>query len=163
MCSMTLDRVAALAASGESETLECKTTSGGRRKAAGTVCAMLNQRGGHVLFGVTPAGDVVGQQVSERTIEQIGAEVRRIEPPAFPSVERVRAASGAAPPVAASGSLVATQRRAGVAGSGRGRAFAQAVELDVRGRSGVMQWIGKRPRSADLPTLQPSGGYGSGA
>ena len=87
---MTLDRVAALAASGESETLECKTTSGGRREAAGTVCAMLNQRGGHVLFGVTPAGDVVGQQVSERTIEQIGAEVRRIEPPAFPTVERVR-------------------------------------------------------------------------
>ena len=162
MCSMTLDRVAALTASGGSETLECKTTSGGRRKAAGTVCAMLNQRGGHVLFGVTPAGDVAGQQVSERTIEQIGAKVRRIEPPAFPSVERVRAASGA-PPVAASGSLVATQRRAGVAGSGRGRTFAQAAELDVRGRAVVMQWIGKRPRSADLPTLQPSGGYGSGA
>ena len=33
------------------------------------MCAMLNQRGGHVLFGVTPTGDVSGQQVSERTIE----------------------------------------------------------------------------------------------
>ena len=159
---MTLDRVVALAASGESETLECKTTSGGRREAAGTMCAMLNQRGGHVLFGVTPAGDVVGQQVSERTIEQIGAEVRRIEPPAFPTVERVRAASGA-PPIAASGALAAAQWRAGVAGPGQGRTFAQAVEPDVRGRAGVMQWSGKRPGSADLPTLQPSGGYGSGA
>lgn len=159
---MTLDHVATLAASGESETLECKTTSGGRREAAGTVCAMLNQRGGHVLFGVTPAGEVVGQQVSERTIEQIGAEVRRIEPPAFPTVERVRAAAGA-PLVAASGSLVAAQRQAGVGGPGRGRMFVWAADPDVRRRAGVMQRIGKRPRPADLPALQPSGGYGSGA
>ena len=67
---MTLDQIAALAASGESETLEFKATTGTRRKAVATVCAMLNQGGGHVLFGVTPAGKVVGQQVSDRTIEE---------------------------------------------------------------------------------------------
>ena len=128
---MTLDHVATLAASGESETLECKTTSGGRREAAGTVCAMLNQRGGHVLFGVTPAGDVVGQQV--------GAAGCRFRLP------------------------VAAQRQAGVGGPGRGRMFVWAADPDVRGRAGVMQRIGKRPRPADLPALQPSGGYGSGA
>ena len=51
---------------------------------------MLNQPGGQVLFGVTPDGDAVGQDVSERTIEEVGAEIQRIDPPAFPEIERVR-------------------------------------------------------------------------
>ena len=51
---MTPNQIRALAAAGESETLEFKHTTGTRREAAQTVCAMLNQRGGHVLFGVTP-------------------------------------------------------------------------------------------------------------
>ena len=54
-----------------------------------TVCAFLNGSGGRVLFGVTDAGVVVGQQVSERTVEELSAELRRIDPPAFPTVERV--------------------------------------------------------------------------
>ena len=86
---MTPNEVVALADSGESETLEFKETTGTRREAAMTVCAFLNQRGGHVLFGVTPAGAMVGQQVSDRTIEELSAELRRIDPPAFPTVERV--------------------------------------------------------------------------
>lgn len=91
---MTPDQVAALVAAGESETLEFKTTTGTRREAAKTVCAMLNQRGGYVLFGVTPDGGVVGQQVGGRTLEDVSAELQRIEPPAFPAVERVHVAAG---------------------------------------------------------------------
>ena len=87
---MTPQQVLALAESGESETLEFKTTTGTRREAVATVCAMLNQRGGHVLFGVSPDGSVVGQQVSERTLEELGSEIQRIDPPVFPEVERVR-------------------------------------------------------------------------
>ena len=87
---MTPQQVVALAESGESETLEFKTTTGTRREAVATVCAMLNQRGGHVLFGVSPDGSVVGQQVSERTLEELGSEIQRIDPPVFPEVERVR-------------------------------------------------------------------------
>ena len=87
---MTLDQVTALASTGESETLEFKATTGTRREAAATVCALLNQRGGHVLFGVAPDGRVVGQRVSERTIEQVSAEIQRIEPPAFPKIERIQ-------------------------------------------------------------------------
>lgn len=87
---MTSEQITGLASAGESETLEFKATTGMRRSAAMTVCAMLNQRGGRVLFGVTPEGVVVGQQVSERTIEELSAEVNRIDPPAFPEVERVR-------------------------------------------------------------------------
>ena len=91
---MTLDEISALAQTGESETLEFKRTTGTRREATRTICAMLNQRGGQVLFGVTPEGNVVGQQVSERTIEELGAELQRIAPPTFPTVERVPIAEG---------------------------------------------------------------------
>ena len=42
---MTLEQISALAVAGESETLEFKSTTGTRREAASTVCAMLNQRG----------------------------------------------------------------------------------------------------------------------
>ena len=51
---------------------------------------MLNQRGGHVLFGITPEGLVVGQDVRERTIEEVSAEIQRIDPPAFPEIKRIR-------------------------------------------------------------------------
>ena len=91
---MTLDEITALVAAGESETLEFKSTTGTRREAVRTVCAMLNQRGGQVLFGVTPHGAVVGQQVGGRTLEEVSAELQRIEPPVFPTVERVRIAEG---------------------------------------------------------------------
>ena len=87
---MTKNYLAALAASGESETLEFKETTGTRREATSTACAFLNQRGGQALLGVTRDGVVVGQQVSERTIEELSAELLQIEPPAFPMVERVR-------------------------------------------------------------------------
>ena len=91
---MDNDNVIALAAAGESETLEFKETTETRREAAMTVCAFLNQHGGQVLFGVTPAGAVAGQQVSERTIEELRAEFRHIDPPAFPTVERVPIGGG---------------------------------------------------------------------
>lgn len=91
---MTFDVISALAQTGESETLEFKSTTGTRREAVRTICAMLNQDGGQVLFGVTPEGNAVGQQVSERTIEGLSNELQRIDPPAFPTVERVPIAEG---------------------------------------------------------------------
>ena len=87
---MRPDDISALAETGESETLEFKETTGTRREASSTVCAFLNQRGGQVLFGVTMAGVVAGQQVSDRTIEELSAELQRIDPPAFPTIERSR-------------------------------------------------------------------------
>ena len=85
---MNIDQLSALVATGESERMECKETTGTRREAAMTMCAFLNQQGGQVLFGVTPAGTVVGQQVSERTVEELSAELRQIDPPTFPIVKR---------------------------------------------------------------------------
>lgn len=91
---MTVDRIVEIVKSGESETLEFKSTTGARREAAATVCAMLNQQGGHVLFGVTPDGDPVGQHVGDRTIEDLSAELGRIDPPVYPTIERVPVAEG---------------------------------------------------------------------
>ena len=85
---MTPEEARKMVAAGESETLELKKTTGERNEAAKAVCAMLNHRGGIVLFGATPEGTVEGQEVGNGTIERVSAEIQRVEPPAFPSVER---------------------------------------------------------------------------
>ncbi len=91
---MKVEQLSALVAPGESEMLEFKSTTGARREATATICAMLNQRGGNVLFGVTPEGQVAGQQVSERTLEEVSAEIQRIDPPVFPEIERISVSGG---------------------------------------------------------------------
>ena len=45
---MTLDEIEALAADGESETLELKLSTGELRTGVRTACAMLNHRGGRI-------------------------------------------------------------------------------------------------------------------
>ena len=82
------------AQSGESEMLELKATTGERRAATRTLCAMLNHRGGRVLFGVTPEGRMTGQQVSDHTVEDVAQEIGELDPPAFPTIERVPVDSG---------------------------------------------------------------------
>ncbi len=91
---MTREQVAAWVSGGESETLEFKGTTSQRRAASQALCAMLNHRGGRVLFGVEAGGRVIGQQVSDHTIEEVAQELREIDPPAFPSIERVSQANG---------------------------------------------------------------------
>ena len=91
---MTLAEIEALAAAGESETLELKATTGERVTGARSVCAMLNHRGGTVLFGVQPNRRVSGQIVSDRTIEQLSAALGEIDPPAFPAIDRVTVSGG---------------------------------------------------------------------
>ncbi len=91
---MTFDEIQTLAADGESETLELKRSTGELRTGVRTACAMLNNRGGTVLFGVQPDGRVIGQFVSDNTLEEVAAELQNIEPPASPSVERVTVRGG---------------------------------------------------------------------
>jgi ATP-dependent DNA helicase RecG len=79
---------------GESETLEFKRTTGERRAATQTLCGMLNHRGGRILFGVEPDGRIIGQMVSDHTIEEVAQELKEIDPPVFPSIERVDVAAG---------------------------------------------------------------------
>jgi len=91
---MTLVDIEAWVRGGESETLELKRTTGERREAARTICAMLNHRGGRVIFGVEPNGRLIGQMVSDRTVEEVAQELSEIEPPVFPGIERVNVADG---------------------------------------------------------------------
>src|SRR5690349_6752965 len=86
---MNLEELKKLVAKGESENLEFKKTTGQRSEAAKTVCALLNGLGGFVLFGVSDKGEILGQQVTAKTLEDISLELRKIEPPAFPEVETI--------------------------------------------------------------------------
>ena len=86
---MNLSELKALVASGESERLEFKRSTGQRTQATKTVCAMLNGLGGFVLFGVSDRGELVGSQVTSKTLKDVANELARIEAPAFPDVETV--------------------------------------------------------------------------
>jgi ATP-dependent DNA helicase RecG len=86
---MTFEELQAVVARGESEEIEFKRSTGQRTEAAKTVCAMLNGRGGFVLFGVTNKGVITGQEVSARTLEQVTRELKRIEPYALLNPEVV--------------------------------------------------------------------------
>jgi ATP-dependent DNA helicase RecG len=90
------DQLQVIVSQGESEQVELKRSTGQRTDAAKTICAMLNGGGGFVLFGVTDAGEIVGQDVSARTIEDVVHEIRRIEPPAFPDLTTTTLESGRA-------------------------------------------------------------------
>lgn len=85
----TLEQVRQWAATGESETIEFKRTTNERREGVRTLCAMLNHRGGRVIFGVSPKGAITGQQVSDHTLEELAQEIKELEPPVFPSIERL--------------------------------------------------------------------------
>lgn len=86
---MNLPDLKKLVIRGESDTLEFKKSTGQRKEALRTLCAMLNGRGGVVLFGITDDGEIKGQQVSTGTMEDIAEELYRLEPPAFTDIERI--------------------------------------------------------------------------
>lgn len=91
---MTAEEISRLAAAGESETLEFKATTGQRREAAQAVCAMLNHRGGQVLFGVAPDGTIHGREVGKDTLDHIARELQRIVPPTYPGLVEVDLSNG---------------------------------------------------------------------
>lgn len=91
---MDLAHLQALVAKGESETLEFKKTTGERREAMHSLCAMINHRGGRVLFGVEATGRILGQQVADRTLEEIAQEIQAIEPVVFPQIDRLDVRTG---------------------------------------------------------------------
>lgn len=81
-------------AQGEGETLEFKATTAERTTAMRTLCGMLNHRGGRVLFGVGPEGEVRGQGVSDQTLLRLRSEFDSLEPPVFPTLATVPLESG---------------------------------------------------------------------
>ncbi|MBI5365977.1 MAG: ATP-binding protein [Planctomycetes bacterium] len=84
----------ALAAQGEAERIEFKRSTGQLTEGVRSVCAMLNGVGGFVFFGVRDNGELIGQDVADRTLQEVAQETRRLEPPAFPDLETVALNSG---------------------------------------------------------------------
>lgn len=82
---MTRNDLQSLISLGETETVEFKKSTGTRRAAMQTLCAMLNHRGGYVLFGIDPTGKIIGADVGEHTVEKLSDEFKLFEPPIVPS------------------------------------------------------------------------------
>ena len=87
---MHLNDVINLAQRGESQTVEFKKSTAEKDRACRTLCAFANGQGGQLLFGITPAGKLVGQQVTDRTLEELAQEFQGFEPPLSPGIERIR-------------------------------------------------------------------------
>src|SRR6516165_5604456 len=86
---MDLEALRQTVAEGESEGLEFKKTTGDLKAGMRTLCAMLNGSGGRVVFGVTPGGKIVGQDITDPTLQEVAREIRRLEPPA--DIDQTRA------------------------------------------------------------------------
>ena len=91
---MTLNELRRLVAQGEGHRLEFKRTTGDLREGMQTLCAMLNTKGGTVLFGVDRKVNINGQQISEQTLHEATDAFQRFEPPARIAIERVPMDSG---------------------------------------------------------------------
>lgn len=91
---VTVEQLKAWVAQGESETQEFKQSTGQRTEACKTLCAMLNYKGGRVLFGVDTQGRILGQDVTDKTVQDVVQELSYLDPPAFPTIERIPLGSG---------------------------------------------------------------------
>lgn len=58
------------------------------------MCALANGRGGQVVFGITPSGKVVGQKVTDRTLEELAQEFQGFELPLCLHLQRLPLSEG---------------------------------------------------------------------
>jgi ATP-dependent DNA helicase RecG len=79
---MDLKELKLLVSGGESETLEFKKSTGQLRRAAETICGMLNGNGGQIIIGVSHEGHVLGQTISDRTLREVAEVLQKFEPAA---------------------------------------------------------------------------------
>ena len=74
----------------ESETLEFKKTTGEVDKAMDNIASMLNKHGhGTLYFGVSPNGEVVGQQISASSLDDVAKKIKEaIKPMIYPEIKK---------------------------------------------------------------------------
>ena len=82
----------------ETETVEYKKSTGELREGMESVASILNKHGhGELFFGVGNDGEVVGQEVSEKTLRDVSRAMgNRIEPRVYPQIERLETPDGKA-------------------------------------------------------------------
>ena len=91
---MKTSQLKALIKRGESEVMEFKTSTGSISTGMQTVCAFLNSdRGGTIIFGVKDNGQIVGQEVTDKTRKEIAVELNKIEPHVKIDVKYVKVSS----------------------------------------------------------------------
>lgn len=73
----------------ESETLEFKKTTGEVDKAMDNIASMLNKHGhGTLYFGVSPNGEVTGQQVSASSLDDVARKIKTaVRPIIYPEIK----------------------------------------------------------------------------
>lgn len=86
---MTNQELLSLVQQGESEQLEFKQSSAQFPRAAETLCAFMNGKGGKVLVGIAPDLTVVGQTIADKTFQDLAQVLRRFDPPITVQSERV--------------------------------------------------------------------------
>ena len=77
---MDINDIKGLIARDESRVLELKKTTGELVKGMQTLCAFLNSDGGWLFFGITPKLEILGQNVTDNTQQEIAHEMTKIEP-----------------------------------------------------------------------------------
>lgn len=83
---MNIDQIEQIISQGESEHLEFKKSTTQIKAAFETLCAFLNGTGGIILIGVVDNGQIVGQQVTDKTKQELARELSRIEPKTSPEL-----------------------------------------------------------------------------
>ena len=77
---MNITQLKQLVREGESQHVEFKRSTAQIKAAFTTVCAFLNDTGGIVVFGAKDDGELIGQQVADKTKLEIAHEIKKIEP-----------------------------------------------------------------------------------
>ncbi len=87
---MTLKDIQDVVYQGEGLTIEFKRSTGQLERGMETLCAFLNRNGGTLLFGVSDKGDIIGQNVSDTTRQDIAERISNIQPSVTPKVEYIK-------------------------------------------------------------------------
>ena len=77
-------------ANGESEGVEFKRSTSLLKEAIQTLCAFANHKGGVFYFGITDDGKIIGQTVTDDTLNNVANSIKlNTDPKLYPQVERV--------------------------------------------------------------------------
>ena len=88
--TMKITELKKLTSQGESETVEFKKSTSLLTACGEALCGFLNHRGGTVLIGVNQKQELIGQDVNDRTQQELANLIRKIEPAAPVEIHRVK-------------------------------------------------------------------------
>lgn len=75
----------------ESENIEFKKSTGQLSKSMDDICSILNKSGEGILyFGIKPDGEVCGQEITEKTLNDVAENIKAsIRPMIYPKIEEI--------------------------------------------------------------------------